>query len=174
MACTGSGSLMDNSSMDAISRRSLPHHSPHDKVNQSIVIYVTVNVEKRREILNRSDAVKTILDAWEVANHWRVGRYVIMPDHIHFFCGPAILPITPLKRWMEFWRFTATRHWPRPDEKPIWQKDFFDRQLRSGESYRQKWLYLWQNPVVAKFCGRPEDWPWQGEANVLRWHEPAI
>ncbi|HWN95445.1 MAG TPA: hypothetical protein VNT99_10465 [Methylomirabilota bacterium] len=66
-----------------------------------------------------------------------------------------------------------TRNWPREDEKPIWQKDFFDRQLRSGESYSQKWLYIWENPLVAEFCSRPDNWPWQGELNVLQWHEPV-
>jgi hypothetical protein len=67
------------------------------------------------------------------------------------------------------------RHAPlaRVSEKPIWQKDFFDRQLRTGESYAQKWQYIWQNPIVAKFCSRPEDWPYQGELNVLPWHEPT-
>ena len=59
------------------------------------------------------------------------------------------------------------------DERSIWQKDFFDRQLRTSESYRQKWLYVWQNPVVANICDCPERWPWQGELNVLHWHEPA-
>jgi putative transposase len=154
-------------------RHSLPHHPPHDAVNQSVIIYVTMNVHKRRSVLNRADAVESILNAWKMANHWLIGRYVIMPEHIHFFCAPATVPVTPLKRWMEYWRFTATRSWPREDEKPIWQKDFFDRQLRSGESYRQKWFYIWQNPVVAKVCACPEDWPWQGELNVLRWHEPT-
>lgn len=153
-------------------RRSLPHHPPRDVANQSILIYVTVNVDKRRPLLNRADAVEAILGAWHEANHWLVGRYVIMPDHIHFFCASAVTT-TALKQWMQFWRSTATRHWPRENEKPIWQKDFFDRQLRSGESYSQKWLYIWQNPIVAKFCSRPEDWPWQGEMNVLQWHEPA-
>src|ERR1017187_1107290 len=56
------------------------------------------------------------------------------------------LPVTPLKRWMEFWRAEITRRWPRAGDKPIWQKDFYDRQLRSGESYHQKWLYIVENP----------------------------
>jgi REP element-mobilizing transposase RayT len=153
-------------------RRSLPHHPPYDLTNQSIITYVTVNVDKRRALLNRADAVETILNAWREADHCLVGRYIIMPDHLHFFCAPVVID-TLLKKWMEFWRFTATRYWPRENEKPIWQKDFFDRQLRTGESYSQKWLYIWQNPIVAKFCSRPENWPWQGELNVLRWHEPA-
>jgi putative transposase len=153
-------------------RRSLPHHSPHDVINKSILIYVTVTVDRRRSILNRKDSVQTILDAWKTADEWLVGRYVIMPEHMHFFCAPRVQNRT-LKQWMQFWRSSAARRWPREDEKPIWQKDFFDRQLRSGESYRQKWLYVWHNPFVAKFCSRPQDWPWQGELNTLVWHEPA-
>jgi putative transposase len=94
-----------------------------------------------------------------------------MPDHIHLFCTPVKFPMTPLKRWMEFWQAEATRGWPQPVEKPIWQKDFFDRQIRSGESYHQKWLYLWENPIKEGLVKRPEDWPYQGEMNVLAWHE---
>jgi hypothetical protein len=67
----------------------------------------------------------------------------------------------------------VTRHWPGPVEKPIWQKDFFDRQLRGGESYHQKWLYVMENPVTAGLASHWEDWPYQGELNVLQWHEPA-
>ena len=34
-------------------------------------------------------------------------------------------------------------------ERLSWQGDFFDRRLRRGESHHQKWLYLWQNPVMS-------------------------
>jgi hypothetical protein len=65
----------------------------------------------------------------------------------------------------------VTRRWPYPEERPIWPRDFFDRRLRSGESYRQKWLYLWENPIKDGIVTRPEEWPHQGEMNVLPWHE---
>jgi REP element-mobilizing transposase RayT len=154
-------------------RRSLPHLPSRDPVNQSIIQYVSLNVDKRRPLLAHADTAAVLLAAWARADYWRVGRYVIMPDHLHLFCGPATIPPTPLRQWMLYWRAEATRHWPRPDEKPIWQKDFFDRQFRRGESYDQKWLYVWQNPVRAGLVTRPEDWPYQGELNVLRWDEPA-
>jgi REP element-mobilizing transposase RayT len=96
-----------------------------------------------------------------------------MPDHVHLFCAPRKLPLTPLKGWVQFWRAEVTRHWPHVGEKPIWQKDFFDRQIRSGESYHQKWLYLWENPIKSGLIKNPEDWPYQGELNVLQWHDPA-
>ena len=153
-------------------RKSLPHLPVRDLVNQSIIQYVSMNVSRRRPLLADMASSAAILAGWTRANYWRVGRYVLMPDHLHLFCAPAIFPPTPLKQWVEYWRSEATRHWPRPKEKPIWQKDFFDRQLRSGESYREKWDYVWHNPVRAGLVDRPEDWPYQAELNVLSWHEP--
>jgi len=57
----------------------------------------------------KPDIVALLLDCWRKANHWLVGRYVIMPDHLHLFCAPAKLPVTPLKQWVRFWRAEATR-----------------------------------------------------------------
>ncbi len=85
--------------------------------------------------------------AWSAADHWVVGRYVVMPDHIHLFCAPARQEALELKRWVHFWKSYASRHWPAPSEHPIWQTDFWDSQLRSADSYEGKWEYVWNNPV---------------------------
>ena len=152
-------------------RRSLPHHPPVEQANQSILIYVSAVVKRRRPLLANQQIVGHIQTSWRKADHWLVGRWVIMPEHIHLFCAPVKFPMTSLKRWMEYWQADATREWPVSVEKPIWQKDFFDRQLRNGDSYHQKWLYLWENPIKEGLVKRPEDWPYQGEMNVLPWHE---
>jgi putative transposase len=154
-------------------RRYLPHLAPLEFANQTIIVLLTMSVDKRRSLLARPEIVALLLDCWTQAGHWRVGRWVVMPEHLHLFCAPAASPSTSLQSWARFWRSQATRRWPHPTEKPIWQRDFFDRQLRSGESYHQKWLYLWENPIKAGLVRRPEDWPYQGELNVLEWHEPT-
>jgi REP element-mobilizing transposase RayT len=56
-----------------------------------------------------------------------------MPDHIHLFCAPVRCDV-PLAKWIKYWKALATRAWPDAHEKPIWQLDFFDRQLRQDES----------------------------------------
>jgi len=117
----------------------------------------------------RSDAVAGIRRAWSRADSWRVGRWLIMPDHVHLFCAPATIPPEPLRKWIAFWKSESSRAWTRPAEHPIWQRDFWDKQLRNGESYRAKWLYVCQNPVRAGLVSREEDWPFQGEENVLFW-----
>ena len=70
---------------------------------------------------------------------------------------------------MSYWKNEVTRQWPRDDEKPIWQREFWDTQLRREESYGKKWEYVRQNPVRAGLAASPDDWPYCGEVNVLRW-----
>jgi putative transposase len=64
-----------------------------------------------------------------------------MPDHIHFFCAPNGLDAPPLERWMRFWKSLATRTMGET-AGAVWQRHHWDRQLRSGESYDDKWEYV--------------------------------
>jgi putative transposase len=109
-----------------------------------------------------------IREIWSAATFWLVGRYVLMPDHIHFFCAP-VDPECSLERWTQFWKSQLTKSWPNAAEKPVFQRQHWDRQLRSGESYNEKWDYTRQNPVRAGLVATPDDWPYQGEMNTLRW-----
>jgi REP element-mobilizing transposase RayT len=120
------------------------------------------------EVLGLSE--RTVKQYWSHAKTW-LYHEIQSKDHLHMFCAPAIAPATPVASWARFWRSQVSRRWPYRNETPIWQRDFFDRRLRNGESYRQKWLYLWGNPIKEGLVKRPEDWPHQGEMNVLPWHE---
>ena len=155
------------------SRRSLPHHPAVSRTNQAIIIFVTVCTKRRRSLLANQDIHELIVNAWQESDSWLVGRYVLMPDHLHLFCSPARIPETPLREWVFRWRATVTRHWPRPEEKPIWQKDFFDRQLRKGQSYSEKWEYVRNNPLRAELVEGADDWSYQGELNKLTWHDAS-
>lgn len=91
-----------------------------------------------------------------------VGRYVIMPDHVHLFvCGDADFI---LGRWVGALKQTLAKavHLSRSSGQ-IWQEGFFDHVLRNDESYSQKWNYVYENPVRAGLVSRAEDWPYQGE-----------
>lgn len=52
---------------------------------------------------------------------------------------------------------------------PLWQRQCWDTQLRTGESYDAKWDYVRNNPVRKGLVASPDDWPFQGELNVLSW-----
>jgi REP element-mobilizing transposase RayT len=54
---------------------------------------------------------------------------------------------------------------------PIWQVDFWDTQLRKSENYGSKCEYVKNNPVRAGLVTNANEWPYQGEINVLQWHD---
>ena len=143
-----------------------------EKDNLAQIVFVTVCTKERKRVLSSADAVAAILAGWREADHWLVGRYVVMPEHIHLFCAPARLDTLPLKRWVAFWKSRASGRWPRREEHPLWQQDCWDTQLRRSESYSQKWEYVRNNPVRHGYVAQPEEWRYQGELNVLQWHDP--
>lgn len=144
------------------------HLSNHSHGNRSTIVFVTVCAEKRKPILASEQAVQAILEAWKRADEWIIGRYVILPDHIHLFCSPTA-DAPQLKRWIAYWKSEASKNWPQQEQHPIWQRDFWDRQLRTGESYESKWAYVYNNPVRHGLVSRPEDWPYAGKIATLEW-----
>ncbi len=234
----------------------------HD--NRSILLYVTVVTEKRNAILADKAVHDCIVTAWTAAADWLVGRYIIMPDHIHFFCAPATYPPLDFHQWMKRWKAQVSRTFPiglrmgacdcpsahgrgatgndargrvalvatenpadtaatsaalplvddtaatsaalplvddaaatsaalplvddaaatsaalpnrtgavlpRLRLPPLFQRDCWDRQLRTGESYARKWEYVRNNPVRKGLVAHADDWPYQGQVNGLEWHE---
>jgi putative transposase len=91
-----------------------------------------------------------------------VGRYVIMPDHLHLFvCGPDDFA---LGRWVGMLKQCLEKQIVRGEiAGPVWQRRFFDHVLRSDESYAQKWNYVRDNPVRAGLVMNADDWPYAGE-----------
>jgi putative transposase len=130
--------------------------------------FVTFNTHGRFPLLARCeihDVFRTFAARAE-EHDVAVGRYVIMPDHIHLFAALPPTGIT-LSRWIQALRSVLGKELLRLGfQKPHWQEGFFDHLLRSSESYAEKWEYVRMNPVRAGLCGRPEDWAYQGE--ILR------
>jgi putative transposase len=150
--------------------RKHPAHPPVLKLNSvPIIVFLTVCSKGRKPIFAVADSSEVIITSWHQAESWHVGRYVIMPNHIHLFCAPTTSPPEPLKQWVRYWKNTASKHWPRPKEHPLWQRDFWDTQLRRSENYESKWLYVMDNPVRAGLAKCAEERLFQGELNVLSW-----
>jgi putative transposase len=99
-------------------------------------------------------------------HHIAVGRYVIMPDHLHLFvCGPDDFR---LGQWIGMLKQHLAKVIERTEtSRPIWQRGFFDHLLRSAESYGQKWNYVRENSVRAGLVEKAEDWPYAGEIIII-------
>jgi putative transposase len=96
-----------------------------------------------------------------------VGRYVLMPDHMHLFVR---LPLdAKLQNWVNVLKNSLGKALRQKDiPAPHWQRGFFDHLMRSGESYSEKWEYVRMNPVRAGLVEKAESWPYQGEVVPIR------
>jgi len=135
------------------------------------VFFITACVENRERVLAHPSIADIVVEAWQYAealHGWLIGRYVIMPDHVHVFAGPARESAKDLSGFMQSWkRSTAIRIRKALLGGFSWQREFFDHLMRSDESYAQKWEYVRLNPVRAGLVGDPAEWPYQGEISSL-------
>lgn len=127
--------------------------------------FVTFCTHERQQFLAK-DKVHTafVLFAKRAERNFNiaVGRYVIMPDHVHLFVrGDHRFRLGP---WMGALKQALAKAATLSRAKgQIWEEGFFDHVLRSDESYSQKWNYVRQNPVRASLVKSAADWPYQGE-----------
>ena len=127
--------------------------------------FITFNAYKRRDLLARPEVHEAFYIFCSKAEQRgvAVGRYVIMPDHVHLFAAFAIDGIA-LTDWVQSLRSVMGKELLRVGiQKPHWLEGFFDHLLRSHESYAEKWNYVRDNPVRAGLVQAADDWPYQGE-----------
>jgi putative transposase len=144
---------------------------PVDEGNRSVILFVTVCTKDKRPVLANLPAFSLIVSSWRDATTWTVGRFVIMPDHLHLFCAPAD-SFYSIQSWVRFWKSVLARRWNQINDRPLWQAQMWDTQLRTGNSYDAKWDYVKSNPVRHGLVRHPEQWPFKGELNPLSWHDP--
>ena len=155
--------------------------------------FITTNTEDRKPILANAKVHEDFRKFCEagLARGVFVGKYVLMPDHLHLFVafgdeyelafverrrsqsaateGAAVAAVydrrlSLLSEWMKSLKNSLSKTLRGMNvPAPHWQKGFFDHVMRSEESYSEKWLYVAENPVRKKLAARPEDWPYQGE-----------
>ena|SRR5579859_3306295 len=158
--------------------------------------FVTTNTEDRKPILANARVHADFRKFCEagLTRGVFVGKYVLMPDHLHLFvafgdeyesalvahCSQSDATgdgavaavcdrrLSTLSDWMKSLKNSLSKTLRAMNvPAPHWQKGFFDHVMRSEESYSEKWLYVAQNPVRKSLAACLEDWPYQGEIYPL-------
>jgi REP element-mobilizing transposase RayT len=157
----------------------MPKHSHLSRLTtlsiRDPIYFVTTCTYQRGKTLKTETAHEICREVWARAQElygWQVGRYVLMPDHAHFFCVPTPQG-KPLPFFIGKWKEWTAKflHQRAGEPMPIWETQFFDHVLRSGESYSEKWEYVRRNPVRAGLVSSPEQWPFQGCFHEFRVEE---
>ncbi|MBA3961030.1 MAG: histidinol-phosphate transaminase [Chthoniobacterales bacterium] len=139
------------------------------------LFFVTFNTHGRRPLLADGSLHETFVAYAQGASEHGigVGRYVLMPDHIHLFISFGRDATADLGTWVKGLKRALEKTLLAAGEKPValdkqtlssfWQPGFHDHILRSDESYAQKWEYVRENPVRVGLVNAAADWPYAGE-----------
>jgi REP element-mobilizing transposase RayT len=86
-----------------------------------------------------------------------------MLGHVHLMVAPVQEREQKLSNLIQRWKSSSKQRLNRAGvEGDIWQREFFDRLLRSDENLTDKWRYTEMNPVRAGLCSSPEAYPYLG------------
>src|SRR3954452_13298100 len=107
--------------------RKRPVHLPiRERFNTANIVFVTLCTKDRKRILARQETHELLQRTWTLHTDRLVGRYVLMPDHLHLFCAPGVFPRVALRLWIKRWKSHAARFWPHASDAPVWQRHFCD------------------------------------------------
>ena len=147
------------------SRRRLPHFE------KPWAIYaVTVGTKKHRCLSPKSRTI--VLNS---LRHFHKQRYelfaaCVMPDHVHLLFQPwpkgdddkgnvAFWPLSELMHSIK--SFSAHRiNDAEKKNGSVWEKEQFDRYVRSDRDLKEKFHYILRNPWDSGVAGQNEDYPW--------------
>lgn len=90
--------------------RKHPVHFPNrQRHNEPVILFLTVCTANRRAILASAAMHTLLVKAWALSRQWLVGRYIVMPDHVHLFCAPAVPEAENVKKWAAYWKGLVSR-----------------------------------------------------------------
>ena len=144
-----------------------PIHVVHECPSRPTIIFLTICTRGRDPWLDSPlvhDAFKEVSADRSV---YIVGKYVIMPEHVHLFVSPASRGSSPLSRWVGYWKSQMTRRIVAHGTG--WQPEYWDWTLRSTENYARKWEYVEKNPERRGLVMSACEWPYMGEIYQLKW-----
>ncbi len=147
-------------------KRKRPAHGVLILPNRPTIVLITVCTKNRQPWLADDEVHRLLREIWQEATAWLVGRYVLMPDHLHLFASPGD-PDLSLDNWVRFWKSLFRRRYRHPDHR--WQSGYWDRRLRTWESYDAAWEYVRNNPVRHGLVKTADEWKFQGEIYQLEW-----
>jgi REP element-mobilizing transposase RayT len=163
---------------EAILRQSLAANRPLTWHEEQLFAWYSERVESFLDAgsgecwLRQPEIARLVADAIKFFDRDRydLHAWVVMPNHAHVVVWPR--PGHTLSAILHSWKsFTATKANKvlKRAGKHFWQKESYNHWIR--DDAERTWLcaYVVNNPVKARLCARPEDWPWSS-ANPAEGH----
>jgi len=162
----GFGALAETSADALYAKRRLPHFErPWGKYA------VSFSTHKRRQMIPRERDVvlQSILHAHE-HGQYELFAACVMLDDVHLLFEPQVKD-QDAEGQAVFWSLTEILHGIKSvtahrinkaagTRGPVWEKESFDRLIRSESDLQEKFSYICRNPWDSHVAEQNEDYPW--------------
>jgi len=135
--------------------------------------FFTVVTYQRAPIFSRGsnvDALRAAFRTVRASRPFDIDAIVILPDHLHTVWRLPDGDSDFSSRWREIKKATSRAIDTRVNargERPVWQRRFWEHQIRDDSDWRRHVDYIHFNPVRHGWDSRPEDWPWSSYGRFL-------
>ena len=161
-----SGASPESSEQIKYSKRRLPHFErPWAKFAVAFSTY------QRRALSNEErDLVLTSIRYGQERLQYELYAACVMPDHVHLLFEPQVKDENDTGGSI-FWSLTEILHGIksstahrinklRGGSGSVWERESFDRLIRSQSDLEEKFLYITGNPWASNVAGSGESYPW--------------
>ena len=161
-----SGASPETTASPRYSKRRLPHFErPWSKYA------VSFSTHERRQLnqAERDLVLQSVLYAHE-HNQYELYVACVMPDHVHLLFEPQVKDQSSNGETL-FWSLTEILHGIKSTSAHrinkaagktgvVWEKESFDRVIRSETDLHEKFSYICRNPWDSKVAEQDEEYPW--------------
>jgi REP element-mobilizing transposase RayT len=109
----------------------------------------------------RNSQIATLVETALLHHHahsFRMLAWTIMPNHVHALIEVGKVPLSRIiQNWKSIAAVEANKLLGRSGH--FWQPEYWDRFMRDEEQKQKAIRYIENNPVKAKLCRAPEEWP---------------
>jgi len=128
--------------------------------------FFTVVTKERKHWFNNEESINFLRQAFHVTMNERpfiIEAVVILPDHLHCIWKLPEDDSDYSGRWREI-KKRVSRKLDRTSnlrgERPVWQRRFWEHQIRNEQDWCNHMDYIHYNPVKHQLVERVGDWPW--------------
>ena len=109
------------------------------------------------------DVLVTAFEQTRLRYRFRVYGFVIMPEHVHLLISEpergTVANVIQSLKISSAMHSTGLRDGGE-QHRPLWQKRYYDRNVRDYDEFVEKLRYIHRNPVRRGLTEQPGDWQW--------------
>ena len=138
--------------------------------------FFTVVTYNRQKILceeNVRNVLREGINRVRQTHPFEIDAWVLLPDHLHCIWTLPLGDAEYSLRWAKIKRFVTQKCGPtlhrdawvndsmkRRNESTIWQRRFWEHQIRDAHDMEKHMDYIHFNPIKHNLVSRVGDWPW--------------